>query len=123
MLNVSTKNLQNITVICAQGQIVNGDTAILRSAVNSLPDTRVVVLDVARVSTVDAHGLGVLLELRAQLQTKGVRFEIMNVNRQLRRILEITRLDSVFNITSGVEFFPASSPGQRVPLSALKSCA
>ena len=123
MLKVHAKNFGTVAVLCLQGQIVNGETEILRNAVDSLCQTSAVILDLARVTTVDAHGLGVMLELRERMHAKGIRFELMNVSKPLSRVLEITRLDSVFQITSGVEFFPGVSRDRRAPVAALKSCA
>jgi anti-anti-sigma factor len=79
------------------------------------------------VTTVDAGGLGVMLELREQFQSNGIRFELINVPKQIRRVFEITRLDSVFQITSTVEFFPAVSRSRRssvgVHHAPMASCA
>ena len=123
MLKVHVKNLETVTILSLQGQIVTGETQILRSAVQSLSETSAVILDLACVTTVDAHGLGVMLELREWTLAKGIRFELMNVSNPLSRVLEMTRLYSVFQITSGVEFFPATSRQRRAPVIALKSCA
>jgi anti-anti-sigma factor len=123
MLKVQAKNLGTVAVLCLQGQIVNGETEILRNAVQSLSEISAVKLDLARVTTVDAGGLGVLLALREQAESRGIRFELMNVTKQISRVLEITRLDSVFQIASGVEFFPAVSRSRRASLAALTSCA
>jgi anti-anti-sigma factor len=122
MLKVHAKNLGTVAVLCLQGQIVNGETQNLRNAVHSLAEVSAVILDLARVTTVDARGLGVMLELREQAETKGIRFELMNVTKLVSRVLEVTRLDSVFQITSGVEFFPAVSRGRRASVT-LASCA
>ena len=123
MLKVHAKNLGTVAVLCLQGQIVNGETEILRNAVSSLSETSAVILDLARVTTVDAHGLGVMLELRERTHAKGIRFELMNVTKLVSRVLEVTRLDSVFQITAGVEFFPAVSRGRRASVTAFASCA
>ena len=108
MLKVHAKDLGNVAILCLQGQIVNGETEILRNAVRSRSEASAVILDLAKVRTVDANGLGVMLELRQQAESKGVRFELMNVSKLVKRVLEITRLDSVFPIASKVEFFPQS---------------
>lgn len=100
MLKVDAKNLGTAALFCLEGQIVNGETEILRNIVDSLSGASAVILDLARVTIIDAHGLGVMLELRAQALEKGVRFELMNVSEPMRRVLEITRLDSVFQIRS-----------------------
>ena len=114
-----------------EGQVVNGQTEVLRNAVYSLSEAQsnvsAIKLDLARVTTIDAGGLGVMLELREQAESRGIRFELMNVTKQIGRVLEITRLDSVFQLTSGVEFLPAVSRSRRANLAAhgasLASCA
>ena len=123
MLKVNAKNLGNIAVLSLQGQIVNGETEILRQAVQSLPGVSSVKLDLARVTTIDAGGLGTMLELREQAELRGIRFELMNVTKQLLRVFEITRLNSVFQMTPAVEFFPAVSQGRRVSSAVLAPCA
>ena len=126
MLKVHAKKLGTVAILCLQGQIVNGETEILRNAVHSLLEVSGVILDFARVTTVDAHGLGVMLALREQVESKGIRFELMNVSKQIRKVLEVTRLDSVFQIIGEVEFFPAvsrSRPAEVPPAATLASCA
>jgi anti-anti-sigma factor len=123
MLKVQAKKLGTVAVLCLQGQIVNGETDILRNAVQSLSDVNVVKLDLARVTTVDAGGLGVMLELREQAESKGIRFELMNLTRQIGRVFEITRLDTVFRITSGIEFLPAVPRSRRASVAPFAWCA
>jgi anti-anti-sigma factor len=108
MLKVHAKKLNAVEILSLEGQIVNGDTDTLRSAVQFASDARDIVLDLANVRTVDAHGLGVLLQLREQTLANGIHFKLMNVNEPLSRIFEITRLNTVFEINSGVEFIPES---------------
>ena len=123
MLQVQTKNLETVAILCLQGQIVTGETEILRNAVQSLSEITAVKLDLARVTTVDAGGLGVMLALREQLESKGIRFELMNVSRLVSKVLKLTRLNSVFRITAAVDFFPAVSQSKRVSVPWLASCA
>jgi anti-anti-sigma factor len=122
MLKIYTRDLGNITILSLQGRIVIGETEILRNAVDSLCQTSV-TLDLAGVHTVDAHGLGVLLDLRQRTLAKGMRFELMNVSNPMSRVLEICKLNTVFQITSTVEFFPAMAREPRPSFAALKSCA
>jgi anti-anti-sigma factor len=127
MLKVHARNVGNVAFLCMQGQIVTGETESLRKAVHLQSEAQsnviAVVLDLARVSMVDAGGLSAMLELREQVQSKGIGFKLMNVSKLVARVLEITRLDSVFEVTAGVEFFPAVS--RRQPASAMRfaSCA
>lgn len=123
MLKVHAKNLGTATVLGLKGQIVNGETETLRNVVQSLSDTSAVILDLARVTTVDAHGLGVLVELRERMYEQGIPFELMNVSKPMRKVLEITRLDSVFEITVGLEFFPAVAQNRHARGAGLRSVA
>ena len=127
MLKVHARKLGNVAFLCMQGQIVNGETEALRKAVHlqseAQSDVSTVVLDLAQVSFVDASGLGVMLELRTLAQAKGIGFKLMNVSKVVGRVLEITHLDSVFEVTSGVEFFPAVSRRGAASVLELASCA
>ena len=123
MLKVQSRNLGEVAFICMQGQIVNGETETLRHAVESQPAASTVVLDLSRVSIVDARGLGAMLELREEVQAKGIGFKLMNVGKLVGKVLEVTHLDSVFEVTSGVEFFPAVSRLQPASVMPFASCA
>ena len=123
MLKVHAKNLGTVAILCLQGRIVNGETTALRQAVDSQSDVSAVVLDLAGVNTIDAGGLGVMLELRQQTQAKGIHFKLMNVTKLVSRVLEITRLNSVFEITSGAEVLSAVSLDRPVSAMRLAHCA
>ena len=123
MLKVHARNLGNVAILCLQGRIVNGETAPLRNAVHSQSEVSAVVLDLGRVSAVDAGGLGVMLELRAQTESKGIGFKLMNVTKLISRVLEVTRLDSVFEVTSGAELLPMVTRARPASVMDLARCA
>src|SRR5215813_3340990 len=102
MLKVQTTNLGNVAVFCVQGRIVRGETEALRKAVLAQLNVNAVVLDLARVRTIDAGGVGLLLELRQHTESRGVEFRLKNVTKLVRQVLEITRLDEVFRIRTAV---------------------
>ena len=86
MLRVQARKLGTAAILCLQGRVVQGETGTLRNAVQSQSEASAVVLDLARVSTIDAGGLGLMLELREQTQSKGIAFRLINVTRLVRRI-------------------------------------
>jgi anti-anti-sigma factor len=119
MLNVSVQSLGNVTVFRCQGRIMSGDEdAILRKAVLSQTDTKVVVLDLEQVSGIDAGGLGVLLGLRAWTRSNGIRLKLMNVLGSIRQMLEVTNLDRVFEICSEEELVDPMNPADDMALSS-----
>jgi anti-anti-sigma factor len=123
MLEVQTRKLETVAILSLHGQIVTGEVEILRTAVQSLRDVRAVILDLAQVDIIDGRGLAVLLALREYGQGEGMRFELMNVSKWVSKVLQIVRLDSVFQIASAVEFFPADSHHRRATTARLASCA
>ena len=107
MLKIHAKKLDGIQVLCLEGRIVNGETEMLRNLVQvASDDTREIILDLSEVGVVDAHGLGVLLQLREQTLARGIHFELRNVSKPLFRLFEITRLNTVFDINSDVPYLP-----------------
>ena len=122
MLKVNVKNLGNVAVLNLQGPIVHGETAVLRNAVQSLSGISAVKLDLAGVAMIDAGGLGALLEIREHAESRAIRFELMNVNKQIARVFHITRLDTVFDITQSVRLFAVATPKRRYP-SPARACA
>lgn len=118
MLKVHAKRLDAVEVLSLEGQIVNGETEVLRSVVPLIAGTRDLILDLSNVTTVDAHGLGVLLQLREQTLAKGIHLELRNLSKPLYRIFEITQLNTVFDIDAGVQFVSEFAYAQRMPVAA-----
>jgi anti-anti-sigma factor len=83
----------------------------------------VVVLDLAQVSGIDARGLGVMLELREELQARGIEFGLINVGRLVQQVLEIACLDSVFETFSKEEVLSAASRGRLAAAVEMAPCA
>jgi len=101
MLNATAQKLGDSTVLRCQGRIVIGDAyAILRNAVLRQTHTRTLILDLAQVDRIDAGGLGVLLGLREWACSHAIRFQLMNVMNQVEHVLELTKLDCVFEFCS-----------------------
>ena len=116
MLKVHTRKLGNVAVVSVQGRIVNGETASLREEVGSQLNSNSVVLDLARVSMIDASGLGLIVSLRNQAETKGVGLKLMNVSKFVCQVFEITRLDTVFEVIPREKTVAAISQNSRTRL-------
>ena len=123
MLRVITTRSGNVAVVCLQGRLVIGETKTLRQTVQSFSDVGAVILDLGRVNMIDASGLGLLLELRAQLQANGIELQLRNVTELVSHVLEITRLNSVFEVISESQPFAASLRSRSIPAMRLAPCA
>ena len=123
MLKVHSRQLGNVAVVSVQGRIVNGETASLREVVDAQSRVAAVLLDLSRVSTIDASGLGLMLEMREQAQSRGMRFKLMNVTNLVSRVLAVTKLDSVFEITPAGEQLPALAHARAPRMMPYARCA
>lgn len=101
MLNVRAETLGEVTVLSLRGRITIGDaTETLSEVVRAQTPACALVLDLAEVDLIDAHGLGMLVELREWTQLRGIEFRLMNVSRLVQQVMSITRLDDVLQMSS-----------------------
>jgi anti-sigma B factor antagonist len=73
----------------------------LRRMISKKP--KVLVVDLAKVTYLDSSGLAVLIEAMQNVQKYGGRFAVAAVQESVRQILEIARLDQVFQIFPEVD--------------------
>ena len=93
MLTVTVKESNDGVVLQCQGRIVRGDeTAILCAAVRQ--EGRNVTLDLTGVDAIDAAGIGSLVSLQAS----GIYLTLLNPTEQVREVLRVTQLESIFEI-------------------------
>lgn len=107
MLTVNVQNLGNEVILRCQGRIVRGDeTAILCSAVQQ--HGRSVILDLTEVDALDAAGIGALVSLQAA----GIYLKLSNPSEQVRQVLSITGLDSIFELCKSSSAEDANEPAR-----------
>jgi len=106
MLNVVIENSGNLAILRCRGKIVEGEEiSTLFDAVISLKNKRVVVLDLTRVSRIDARGLGILVLLARAV---GVKLQLMP-SKTVQELLDLTGLHSLFEIRSSESVQPVSN--------------
>jgi len=116
MLRIRTETTLDITVLHCAGRIVIGEeTVSLRDAIASLATSRIIILDLAEVHRIDAAGLGALLAARQWTLARTKSLKLMNVTRDVERLLRLTHLYTVFEICSVGEmlelvYFLGSAP-------------
>ncbi len=92
---------QDVAVVGCSGRLVRGAALDeFRRRVERLEHLRVLVLDLSGIQQLDAGGLGVLLLLRRWASQRSVQMKLVDPSPFVRRVLEATRLTSVFEISS-----------------------
>ena len=101
MLTIDVEKTGDVAVVRCGGRIVRGEEVrTLRSAVVSEKSSRIVVLDLSEVESLDAGGLTTLLSLHQWARSRGVQLKLVNPSRFVREILVRTQLDHVFDIST-----------------------
>jgi len=91
----------DVAVVGCSGRLVRGAALeAFRRQLEQLEHLRILVLDLSAVEQLDAGGLGVLLELRRWARQQSVQMKLVNPSPFVYRVLEATRLTSVFEISS-----------------------
>jgi anti-anti-sigma factor len=103
-LSFQVECLQDVAVVNCSGRMVRGAALDeLRRRVEQLGRVRLLVLDVSEVEQLDAGGLGTLLVMRRWAVRNAAKVKLVNPPAFFRRLLEVTHLSSVFEISSLTE--------------------
>jgi anti-sigma B factor antagonist len=86
--------------------------AVRSSVIEALADGAThIVIDLDEVDFLDSTGLGVLVGALKRARTRGGRLQVVCNQPRLRKVFEITGLDTVFDLQSTVAAAVASEPG------------
>jgi len=101
MLTVTLEKLDQAMILHCAGRIVHGgETALLCAASRS--HGRAVMVDLEKVETIDAAGVGALVALQAA----GIYVQLINPSDAVREVLRTRQLDSILEITSPSRISP-----------------
>jgi anti-anti-sigma factor len=115
MLEIRTERRGKIVVHYCSGRIdIGGALTRLRETVVSEPGARTIVLHLARVTAIDAAGLGLLMFLHTLTAERGCELKLCAPSPQVANALVLTRLDSVLAVCSTPELDRALESGAGV---------
>ena len=100
-MNLKTTEENGVTVLTLTGDLVIGEPeATFKKTVTRLLEegkTRLLV-DLEGVGFLDSSGLGALVRALTNSQKEGGQTKLVHVGPQIRKLLEMTKLDSVFEL-------------------------
>jgi len=100
-MELKTRDDGRVTILTVSGDLVIGEAeATFKKAVTRLlEEGRVFLLvDLEGVRFLDSSGLGALVRALTNAQKEGGQTKLLHAGPQIRKLLEMTRLDSVFEI-------------------------
>jgi anti-anti-sigma factor len=111
-LTLQLEEKANETIVHCAGRINAKNSEMFQREIRNLipgPDTQRpaaprIVLDLSNVTHVDSSGLGALLGAWTAAQNNGCDLEMANLNPRVEKLVEITKLDTVFKRARAVAF-------------------
>jgi anti-sigma B factor antagonist len=91
----------DVVVIEVDGQLIVGNRQELKQRVLDEAESgaRKVLVDFAKAGYIDSSGLGVLVSLAKRMRELGGDLRLANLNDDLQTLFELTKLDSLFQIS------------------------
>jgi anti-sigma B factor antagonist len=104
-MNFEVQKHDDITVIGVEGQLIVGNRQELKQQVlQELENgSRKFLIDFANTGYIDSSGLGVLVSLSKKIREQSGELRLANLNEDLRTLFELTKLDTLFQISTSRE--------------------
>lgn len=105
-MELTTREDGRVTVLTVRGDLVIGEaeTAFKRAVTRLLEEGHVhLLIDLSGVGFLDSSGLGALVRALTISQKEGGQTKLLQPGPQVLKLLEMTKLDSVFEIHDKLE--------------------
>jgi anti-sigma B factor antagonist len=100
-LKTSTRLVDGVVIVDIVGELRLGEgTGILRDVVRELAgkNYRNILLNLASVRHIDSAGVGELMSCYTSLRNQGGHLKLMNLNKNVHNLLQITKLYTIFEV-------------------------
>jgi anti-sigma B factor antagonist len=100
-LKASSREIGDVTVVDLDGRITLGDgSALLRDLIREKLNGghKKILLNLAAISYLDSTGLGELVSGYRLVKSQGGELKLLNLNKKVSDLLQITKLYTVFDI-------------------------
>jgi anti-sigma B factor antagonist len=96
-----TKSASGVMVVRVEGQLVVGNRTELKEHLQRLLEQgeRRFLIDFSQTGYIDSSGLGALVALARKVREEGGDLRLSGLNEDLRSLFELTKLDTLFNIS------------------------
>ena len=105
-MELTTREEGRVTILTVRGDLVIGDpeTTFKKTVTRLLENGSVnLLVDLAGVNFLDSSGLGALVRALTNSQKEGGQTKLLHPGPQVRKLLQMTKLDSVFELHEDLE--------------------
>jgi anti-sigma B factor antagonist len=96
-----SREVDGVSVIDMDGRITLGEgSGLLRDLIREKLDAghKKIVMNMAGINYIDSTGLGELVSVYRQVKSQGGELKLLNLNKKVSDLLQITKLYTVFDI-------------------------
>ena len=100
-MQTTTRHVGDVAVLDISGRITLGEgNVMLREIVRELAEqgTKKIVLNLGEVNYIDSSGIGELVKTHTTIRNQGGQLRLINLNKRIHDLLEMTKLYAVFDI-------------------------
>jgi anti-sigma B factor antagonist len=100
-LNISNKQVGDVSVVALKGRIVLGEgSSALREQIKSLvgDGKKKIVLNMENVTYIDSAGLGTLVAAHISAKKQGAALFLSDLGSKFHEVLQLTRLLTIFSV-------------------------
>lgn len=100
-MGFDTSKQDGVVVVDVDGQLIVGNRQELKQKVLDELESgeRRFLIDFDRTGYIDSSGLGVLVSLSKKIREQNGELRLSGLNEDLRTLFELTKLDTLFNIS------------------------
>jgi anti-sigma B factor antagonist len=100
-MTFSIEQLNGVTIVDVDGELTVTNRSELKERVLGRLDggDRRFIIDFSKTGYIDSSGLGVLVSLSKRIREQSGRLRLAGLNEDLRTLFELTKLDTLFQIT------------------------
>ena len=108
-MEISIREDGRVQIVSVAGDLGESEASFKRAVTRLIDDGHVdLLLDLGKVGMVDSTGLGALVRTLTTAQKEGGQAKLLSPPPNLKKLLEMTQLDSVFDIHQDLEEAVAS---------------
>ena len=99
-MNIKVTNEEGIIIFFLSGTIDIPSAESLKKSLNEVLNNplKELILDFGEVESIGSSGIGALLLTHKEFTSRGMKFSIINVSKDVTALFKIIKLDKLFNI-------------------------
>jgi anti-sigma B factor antagonist len=99
-MNIKVANEGERTTLFLSGSIdiPSAESLKKRLQEEATPEIKEIIVDFREVDSIGSSAIGALLLSHKEFSARGVNFQVVNINKEIKELFKIIKLDKIFNL-------------------------